>query len=70
MTAMPGTVRPILGPLPCIACGRMVTWATFTAVIEERAGWRSTVSHIRTRALLDKSTDMPHQCRAQARVAA
>jgi hypothetical protein len=62
-----GSLRPELGPLPCIACGRMVIFGVAVHLIAEPSDGRP--GEVRRRDLYDKSTEAPHQCR-QARTRA
>jgi hypothetical protein len=62
-----GSLRPELGPLPCISCGRIVIFGVAVHLIEGHAGYGKGYdvdSPVRRRGLYDKSTEAPHQCRA------
>jgi hypothetical protein len=63
-----GSLRSELGPLPCIACGRMVIYGVATHLIADpRDGLPG---RVRRRDLYDKSTQQPHECRRPRAVAA
>lgn len=66
----PGSLEPILGPLPCLSCGRLVVWATYTAVIDERPFRGPRQSYVRTRAMVGWDDSKPHECPQARSVAA
>lgn len=66
MTVQRGSLRPVLGPLPCIACGRPVVWGVATQLFVSDWG----TEPVRRRDLYEVASGHPHRCRADRRVAA
>jgi hypothetical protein len=61
MTILARSLRPTLGPLPCLSCGRLVVYGVAVQVFHEDA-YNSSL--VRRRDLYDASTEAPHRCAA------
>lgn len=58
----------VLGPLPCIACGRLLVWGNATHCIPALRHEKG-VDYVRRRDLYDHGTGRPHRCTAQVKAA-
>lgn len=67
MNVLAGSLVTVLGPLPCVACGRPVVWGVATQLVPEA---NDQYGEVRRRDLWDKATGHPHRCRAERRAAA
>lgn len=63
----PGSLRPVLGPLPCVACGRPVVWGVAVQEMDEAHG---AVAVVNRRDLYDASGKGTHECPARQAIAA
>lgn len=60
MTIQPRSLRPTLGPLPCIACRRPVVWGVATHLFPPDA--QGAMEAVRRRDLYDVASGHPHRC--------
>ena len=71
VTIQPGTLRTVLGPMHCQACGRKVVWGIAIQVFRESGiGAGEAVGYVRRRGLYDATTEQPHRCAMPRAVAA